>query len=195
MKVELERVGDEPEKYRVRIAEDDAASSAGKVMGIVTRTGPTAWAFAPERGGGVVFDDSIALVLTAKDADELREVIGQRFGVLDLPADRLLDDTVEAFATNMLLPLNNLATHTHSIMGLIKALSRQVAVIAVHDIHESKREEFFVAFDAQLREEAAMLAADLARKRAAAQAMKAMLRETVDKLANPSADSDGITKH
>lgn len=195
MKVELERVGNEPEKYRVRIAEDDA-SAGGKIMGIATRTGPALWAFTPERGGGVVFDDSIALVLQAKDADELRAVIGQRFGVLDLPADRLLDDTVEAFATSMLLPLNNLATHTHSVMGLIKALSRQIAVIAVHDIHESKREEFFVAFDGQLRAEADELAKELERKRAAAAAMKAMLRETVEKLTQPRGDGgDGITKH
>jgi hypothetical protein len=194
MKVELERVGDEPEKYRVRIAEDDTvAELAGKVFGIVKRTSATTWAFSPERAG-VAFDETIALTLEAKTADELRGVIGQRFGVLDLPADRLLDDTIEAFATNMLLPLNNLATHTHSVMGLIKALSRQIAVIAVHDIHESKREEFFVAFDGQLRAESDELAKELARKRLAAAAMKAMFRETVDKLTGGDGN-DGQTKH
>lgn len=194
MKVELERVGDEPEKYRVRIAEDDA-SAPGKVMGIATRTSATSWAFSPEHGGGVAFDDSIALVLTAKDADELRTVIGQRFGVLDLPADRLLDDTVEAFASNMLMPLNSLATHTHSIVGLIKALSRQVAVIAVHDIHESKREEFLTTFVERLREETAQVARELAAKRAAAAAMKSMLRETVEKMIHSGSGGDGPTKH
>lgn len=194
MKVELERVPGEPERYKVMMGEDD--SEHGLLQcGIATRTGETSWAFAPRKGSPMQVDESIALTLQAKDADELRQVIATRFGVLELPADRLLDDTVEAFASNMLMPLSSLATSTHSIVGLIKALSKQVAIITVHDIHESKRTVFLDSFNERLREEVTELAADMERKRAMAHSMRSMLRETIDKLKGGADDDSGQLKH
>jgi hypothetical protein len=156
MKVELDRIeGAGPERYKVRVTEDDTGSSvpSGTVIGMVKRTGETSWAFGPGQGDDSTFDTSVSLPLTAANVDELKSAIQSRFGLLDVPADRLLDDTLEAFASHVLTPISTLATSTASIGGLIKALAHQVAMIAAADVREDKRDEFFAMFNERVRDE------------------------------------------
>lgn len=155
MKVDLERIEGTPERYKVRVSEDDSGSALppGTVIGMATRTGDNTWAFGPRKGDDDTFDTTVSLALTATDADELKRAIQSRFGLLDVPADRLMDDTLEAFAANLLTPISALATNTASIGGLIKALAHQVAMIAAADVRDDKREEFFAMFNDRVREE------------------------------------------
>ena len=156
MKVDLERVEGTPERYKVRVREDDSGMPMpdGTVIGIVARTGDTTWSFGPRQGDDDTFDTTVSLTLTAKDPEELKVAIQGRFGLLsDIPADRLLDDTLEAFASHMLSPISTLATKTASIGGLIKALAHHVAVIAAGDVRDEKRDDFFSMFMERVREE------------------------------------------
>lgn len=156
MKVDLERIeGTGPERYKVMVSEDDSGSNVppGTVIGQATRTSDTTWAFGPRQGDDNTFDTSMTLSLTAKDVDELKTAIQTRFGLLDVAADRLLDDTLEAFASQVLTPISSLATNTSSIAGLVKALAHQVAMIAAADVHEDKREDFFSTFMERVRDE------------------------------------------
>ena len=179
MKVDLERIEAEgPERYKVLVSEDVEASGvlAGTVIGIVTRTTETTWAFGPRKGDDDSFDSSVLLSLTAKDVDELKAAIQTRFGLLDIEADRLLDDTLEAFASNVLSPISSLATKTSSIAGLVKALAHHVAMIAAADVREDKREEFFSTFMDRVREEAADLIKQRERRVAMHLAVTAVLK-------------------
>lgn len=201
MKIDLERVeGTGPERYKVRVSEDDSGSTlpAGTVIGMATRTGDTTWSFGPRQGDDNTFDTSVSLSLTAKDSEELKAAIQARFGLLDVPADRLLDDTLEAFASNVLTPISSLATSTASIGGLIKALAHQVAMIAAADVREDKREEFFAMFNDRLREETASLVQQRERRLALRITLSSLLKARgADILGGGTGggNDDGTVKH
>lgn len=204
MKIDLERFeGAGPERYKVRVSEDDSGSALppGTVIGMATRTGDTSWAFGPRQGDDNTFDNTVSLALTAKDVDELKAAIQSRFGLLDVPADRLLDDTLEAFASNVLTPISSLATSTASIGGLIKALAHQVAMIAAADVRDDKREEFFAMFNERVREEAENLMRQRERRLSLRVALTSILkaRGGVDILGggstNEGGNDDGPVKH
>lgn len=201
MKVELERIEGTPERYKVRVSEDDSGSALppGTVIGMATRTGDTTWAFGPRKGDDDSFDTTVSLALTAADSEELKRAIQSRFGLLDVPADRLLDDTLEAFAGNVLTPISALATNTASIGGLIKALAHQVAMIAAADVRDDKREEFFSMFNDRVREETDGLVRQRERRVSLRVALSTILkaRGVVDILTGGTegGNDDGPVKH
>lgn len=138
MKVELLRTPGEVETYKVRMAD---VASQHVVLGTVKRAGETDWHFTPsgQLGDGV-------LTLHARDADELRSVLGARFGSLDIPADRLSLTTMEQFADTMLTSLNLLAAKTDSMSGYAAALSRAVATMVAEDVKPEQEDVFKTRF-------------------------------------------------
>lgn len=203
MKVDLERVEGTPERYKVKVREDDSSAGvpSGTVIGMATRTGETTWGFGPRQGDDNTFDTSMSLALTAKDPEELKAAIQSRFGLLtDIPPDRLLDDTLEGFASSMLTPISVLATNTASMGGLIKALAHHVAVIAASDVQDDKREEFFTMFMDRAREETDVLVRQRATRAALASRLGEILKSqgrTLSEVLNglQGGNDDGPVKH
>lgn len=200
MKVDLERVeGNGPERYKVRVREDDSGVPVpnGTVIGLATRTGDTSWTFGARMTSDDTFDSTFTLSLTAKDTDELKSAIQARFGLLDVTADRLMDDTLEAFASHVLSPISSLATNTSSIGGLVKALAHQVALIAAGDVQEGKREEFFAMFAERVRDETASLVREHERRLALRVALSTILKAKGigDILNGTAGGDDGSIKH
>lgn len=199
MKVELERVEGPPERYKVKVSEDETGSKlpAGTVIGMATRTSDTTWGFGPRQGDDNTFDTSVSLSLTASNTEELKAAIQLRFGLLDVDADRLLDDTLEAFASNVLTPISSLATHTSSIGGLVKALAHQLAMIAAADVREDKREEFYAMVNERLREETESIVRQRAGRVALRVALSTILKAkgVTDILRGETGGDDGPVKH
>jgi hypothetical protein len=187
MKVELERIGDEPEKYLVRVA------GTGMAIGIVTRTEPAAWSF-ETRTDEEQPDAGMTIGLHAATLDELRGVIERKFATLDEARERLTDNTMEEFATRVLLPLSSLGTSTKSISGLVNALGHQVAVIAASDIVPEKREEFFTRFIDRVREETLSVVREREGRQMWEQTMRSFLAKVVADAREKDGD-DGPLKH
>lgn len=156
MEVELKAVaGAEVESYHVRMIETDRR---GKhiVLGLCKRSGPNEWQFTPMsvigKGGEepVQFTETISLTLNAKDREELAGVIEQRFGAIDLPADRLRTATMERIADTMIASVQLLARRTNSLPGFSAAASRALARMIVEDLKPGHEAEYKAHFMQQV---------------------------------------------
>jgi hypothetical protein len=147
MLVELEAIDRvEVEAYLVRMVEEDGNGKA-LVIGEAKRISDGEFAFElrPSKGSG-----TLAIVLPAKDKDELKQVISTRFGSFDIPSDRLRISTLENFADAQLTLLNALATNTGSMAGFAAALARSLARMIVEDIKPGTEDTFKSQFIANV---------------------------------------------
>jgi hypothetical protein len=147
MLVELEAIDRvEVEAYLVRMVEEDGNGKA-LVIGEAKRISDGEFAFElrPSKGSG-----TLAIVLPAKDKDELKLVISTRFGSFDIPSDRLRISTLENFADAQLTLLNALATNTGSMAGFAAALARSLARMIVEDIKPGTEDTFKSQFIANV---------------------------------------------
>lgn len=159
MKVELEPIDGEAEAYTVRMIEEDGAAQR-VALGKVTRAGADEWHFSPHTApddGVVGLADDVVLSLTAKDAAELKTVFAQRFGAIEIQADRMRTATMEHFADAVLSSLNVLAAKTSSMPGFAAAIARALATMLVEDVKPENQDVFKTRFMQNVEERAAAL--------------------------------------
>lgn len=195
MRVELEQIviGPPPgiegaEVYRV-LAVEDAGAPRTLQIGTVTRLrGPT-WSLMlkPENSEG----EPIEVMMTAETVDELKAAIRDRFGLLDLAADRLSDETMGDVSREMLRALSSLATTTHTVAGFTSALVYHLALVGAVDIKPEGREAFLEKVIARLREDLAQ-AVTINESRTV---LKGALRDMLDKIMKPEGGTNGPTTH
>lgn len=195
MRVELERIEVAPpegveaaEIYRVSAVEDAGTLKTIQV-GTVTRVrGPT-WSLMlkPEKSAG----DGTEILLTAETVDELKAVIRDRFGLKDLTADRLSDETMAEYSREVLRAMSSLATHTHTITGFTSALVYHLALVGAVDIKPDERSTYVDRVVNSLREELARIVT----VHESQGLLKGAVRDMLDKLMNPEGDADGPTTH
>jgi hypothetical protein len=149
MLVELEAIDRvEVEAYLVRMVEEDGNGKA-LVIGEAKRISDGEFAFELQQSKGQA-SGTLAIVLPAKDKDELKQVISTRFGSFDIPSDRLRISTLENFADAQLTLLNALATNTGSMAGVAAALARSLARMIVEDIKPGTEDTFKTQFMANV---------------------------------------------
>lgn len=195
MRVELERIAIEPppgveaaEVYRVLAVEDTGAPRSLQIGTVSRVRGPT-WSLMlkPENSEG----EPIEVLLNAETVDELKDVIRDRFGLLDLTADRLSDNTMADATREMLRALSSLATTTHTVAGFTSALVYHLALVGAVDIKPEGRELFVDKVVTRLREELAA-AVTMNESRVL---LKGALKTVLDKLIKPEGGSSGPTTH
>lgn len=188
MRVELERVSAQGaeaeggESYRVLAVEDGAAKTMD--IGRVSRVrGPT-WSLMlkPESSDG----PPLEILLNAETVDELKAVIRDRFGLLDMSADRLSDETMSDYAREVLRALSSLATKTNTIAGFTGALCHHLALVGAVDVKAEGREAFLETTAAQVRKEMA----DIIVIQDSRGALKGALRDLLDKVMKPTKGGD-----
>jgi hypothetical protein len=178
MIVELEPIEGPTESYSVRLQEDDGESTPA-VIGTVERTGADTWGFRVNSISGVPASREVMLTLTAKDVAELREVIMQRFGAIDLPADRLRERTLQGFTESTLQQVARLADLTNTVPGLVRAYSTQLALLVASNFEDDAVGPFLDTFAAQVKEHvAAIRAAEATGELLAKQLRNALRRAT-----------------
>lgn len=194
MRVELERVeaqGAEvnAESYRVLAVEDGAARTMQ--IGTVSRIrGPT-WSLMlkPEQSKGAPLE----VMLTAETVDELKAVIRDRFGLLDMSADRLTDTTMADYSREVLRALSSLATATHTVAAFTSSLCYHLALVGAVDIKPEGHAAYLDTVTEQIRKEMAdILVVNDARGQ-----LKGTLRDLLDKYVKQvkGGDDDGPTTH
>ena len=145
MDVELDVIdGAAVESYRARMQESDTSGNH-VVLGIVERTSENTWSFRPAHPLARKADEA-HVQLVAHDRHELRHVIAQRFGSIDLPADRLRDDTTARIAYDVFHGVLQLARRTNSLAGFSKSLAHMVAHVVAEDLKPEHENEYRAAF-------------------------------------------------
>lgn len=196
MRIELERIevapppGVEPaQAYRV-LAVEDKGEARTLQFGTVTHVrGPT-WSLMLKPSENSV--ESVEVLLTADTVDELKAVIRDRFGLLDLKADRLADETMADFATDLLRSVSALATTTRTVSGFTSSLVYHLALVGAVDIKPENREAYLERIGENLRTRLAEVVA----MNEARTGLRGALRDMLDKIAKPEGGDDaGITKH
>ena len=195
MRVELERIltttpqgVEAAQVYRV-LAVEDAGTPRTLQIGTVTHVrGPT-WSLMlkPENSEG----EPIEVMMNADTVDDLKAAIRDRFGLLDLSADRLSDNTMSEISREMLRALSSLATTTHTVAGFTTSLVYHLALVAAVDIKPEGREAFIEKIVARIREELASIVA-INESRTM---LKGALRDMLEKIIKPEGGSHGPTTH
>lgn len=178
MRVELERVeaqGAEaqPETYRVLGIEDGAARTVQ--IGVVSRVSGPSWLLLlkPEHSQGAPLE----IVLTAETTEDLKGVIRDRFGLLDMSADRLTDTTMADYSREVLRALSSLATTTNTVAPFTAALCYHLALVGAVDIKPEGHAAYLDTVTEQIRKEMAdILVVNDSRVQ-----LKGTLRELLDK--------------
>lgn len=197
MRIELERLSIAPppgieaaDVYRVLAVEDSGANPKTMQIGTVTHVrGPT-WSLMlkPEKTEG----EGLEVLLNAETVELLKGVIRDRFGLLDLSADRLSDETMGDFAMEMLRSLSTLATTTHTISGFTSALVYHLALVGAVDIKPENRDEYANRIAENLRKRLGEIVA----MHESRGVLKGALRDMLEKIIRPEGDTDGgPTKH
>jgi hypothetical protein len=188
MRVELEPVADASEAYTVYGNEDDG-NGKRLLMGTIKRGAGDEWHFAlrPDNGPG----EAMTISLHAPTVDALREVIRNRFGMLELTADRLRDATMLKFADDVLRSLSNMATNTGSIAGFTDALVSNLGLIGAVDIKPEGRAAYVDAIMGRLRRSLDESVAEVA----ARDAVRAAMRDTIGALLRKGPGDDEPIKH
>lgn len=194
MRVELERVeaqgaeAEHAESYRVFAVEDGAAKTVQ--IGVVTRVrGPT-WSMMLKTETSK--RPPVEILLTAETVDELKAVIRDRFGLPDMKADRMTDETMGEYASEVIRALSSLATKTGTLAGFTSALCHHVALVGAVDIKPEGREAYLEAMFSQIKRELA----ELVVVKESRGLLKTALHELLDRLMNPGkVGDDGPTTH
>ena len=191
MKVELEPIEATAgaEAYRVRAIEDDGAKAM--MLGAVHRMSPSEWEFVLQPGDAPE-SERLTIKLQAATVDELRDVIRDRFGLLEITADRLQDESMRVMVVALLEPVTKLATDTNTVAGFTSALCTHLGLIAVHDINDAGREEFLTTVAERIRVETVEASA----RREARRTMQTALRSMFEGHFGPLDKADDEpTKH
>lgn len=188
MKVELEPIGGEPGTFTVRGVEEGSSDARGIVIGRVKRDDETSWTFTlkPEKAPDT---EAIDITLIAATEDELRAVIRDRFGLMELPADRLTDDTMRDAAVGVMRTLATLAATTKTVPGFSSALVHHLGLIAALSIKPEHREDFF----ANVNERVRFNAAEALRAKERADKLRDALAPALDALVK--GDNEPPTRH
>lgn len=190
MKVELEPIAGFPESYTVTGIEDDERGVRLKI-GTIARGDGDEWLFTLRPEGS---DKGLtAITLRAADVEALKAVIRDRFGMLEMNADRLRDETMLTYADDAMRNLSALATRTKTVVGFTRALCINMALVAVVDVPESERETFL---DDCMRKVRAAIVEETT-KRDSRVELKGRLRNMLDSITgrDKKADDDEPTKH
>lgn len=176
------------EAYTVYGNEDDG-NGKRLLMGTIRRGAGDEWHFAlrPDNGPG----EAMTISLHAPSAEALRDVIRNRFGMLELAADRLRDETMRGFADDVLRTLSSLATKTGAIAGFTDVLVTNLGLIGAVDIKPEGRAAFVDAIMGRLRRALDESVAEVAMRDAA----RTVMRDTIGALLRKGPGDDEPIKH
>jgi hypothetical protein len=141
MKIEFQAIkGAAEESFTVMLCEDDQDPEEGADLGTVRRINAGEWSFtsshliANEPGEPIE-----PWTLNATTIDELRSRFKQRFSAIELPANRVTNNTMDGYARATLENLRELASGTNSTAGYLAALAEAVAAVMVNEFGEDMK--------------------------------------------------------
>lgn len=195
MRVELEPIEvvtppgiEAPTVYRVLAIEDKGTPKTLQIGTVTNVRGPT-WSLMLKAEGST--NEATEILLTADTLAELKGVIRDRFGLLDFSADRLSDETMGDFASEMLRSVSALATTTRTISGFTSALVYHLALVGAVDIKPENRDEYIRRMVENLTKRMAEIVA-LNESRGS---LRGTLRDMLDKIMKPDGGSNGPLTH